>query len=98
MYKRQTGTFVEAILKLESVRKVTLVELNEALIINLSKIEKFQSLLSNPRLTIVIDDGRRFLLNSEEQFDAVLLDPLPSATAYSNNLYSQEFLALVSHQ
>ena len=43
---------------------------------------------------MVIDDGRRFLLRSDEKFDVILMDPLRTTTAYSNNLHSRQFFAL----
>lgn len=90
-----TGSVVEAALKSPEVKKVTCVELSETLMDNLRKIELFQKLLSDPRLELVIDDGRRYLLaHPEKRYDAILIDPIRSATAYSNNLYSQEFFAL----
>ncbi len=90
-----TGGIVEAILKDRQVKKLTLVELNSAVIVNLKKMEIFQKLLSDPRIELVIDDGRRYLLRTSTKYDAVFMDPLRSTTAYSNNVYSAEFFALV---
>jgi predicted membrane-bound spermidine synthase len=49
--------------------------------------------LSDPRLTYLVDDGRRYL-NSypEETFDLISIDPLRVHTAGHNNLYSEEAL------
>jgi len=89
-----TGSIVEAALRTPGVETVTLVELNGTLMRNLERIPLFQSLLKDQRLKIIIEDGRRFLLRTHEQFDAILIDPLRSTTAYSGNLYSREFFAL----
>jgi spermidine synthase len=91
-----TGSTLEALLKLPEVKHVVLVELNGTLMDNLRQDPLFQRLLSDERLELIIDDGRRYLLETSEQFDMVLLDPLRTATAYSNNLYSREFFELVS--
>jgi spermidine synthase len=90
-----TGSIVEAVEKQPGVRRITLVELNGTLIRNLTQIPAIHAILADPRLDVIIDDGRRFLLRTAEQFDLVLIDPLRTTTAYSNNLYSQQFFALV---
>ncbi|MEO8180581.1 MAG: fused MFS/spermidine synthase [Deltaproteobacteria bacterium] len=91
-----TGSTLEALLKLPELEQVVLVELNATLMENLRRDPLFQALLSDARIQLIIDDGRRYLLSGSEQFDLILLDPLRTATAYSNNLYSREFFALVS--
>jgi predicted membrane-bound spermidine synthase len=86
---------LEAVLKDERVKRVTVVELSAPLISNLEQIEITRSLLRDPRVTPIHDDGRRWLYGHAEKFDAVMLDPLRSESAYSNNLYSREFFSLV---
>lgn len=89
-----TGAVTETILKLDDVRKVTLVEISDALIKNLKKIPEIDRILSDSRIELVIDDARRFLLGTAERFDLILTDPLRATTAYSNNLYSCDFFRL----
>jgi spermidine synthase len=49
-------------------------------------------LLRLPRGHVVIDDGRRFLERTADQFDIILIDPPPPvAAAGSSMLYSTEF-------
>ena len=51
--------------------------------------------LANPRGRVVIDDGRRFLKRTREQFDVIVLDPPPPPEAAGSSLlYSSEFYAL----
>ena len=90
-----TGSFVEVMERLPGARKITLVELNDTLMRNLRRIPLFHNMLSDPRLDVIIDDGRRYLLRTDEKFDMVLIDPLWSTTAYSNNLYSHQFFTMV---
>jgi predicted membrane-bound spermidine synthase len=90
-----TGSIVEIALRVPGVERVTLVELNRTVMRNLSRIPIFQRLLDDSRLETIVEDGRRYLLRTDEQFDAVLIDPVRTGTAYSGNLYSMEFLALV---
>lgn len=53
-------------------------------------------LLRSPRARIVIDDGRRYLERSQEQFDIIAADPPPPVGAPASSLlYSQEFYAIL---
>jgi spermidine synthase len=90
-----TGSFVETLLRDSNVERVTLVELNSALLTNLAKIPALKSVLDDPKLEIIIDDGRRYLIRNERQFDLVMIDPLRQTTANSNNLYSREFFETI---
>lgn len=89
-----TGSFAEAILKMQEVRKLTVVEISDTLIKNLKKIHFFKRMLANKRVDLTIDDGRRFLLRTQKRFDLMMMDPLRLTTSYSNNLYSRQFLEL----
>lgn len=56
-------------------------------------------LMSLPRARIVIDDGRRFLQRSREQFDVITIDPAPPIEGMGNSLlYSREFYALAKQR
>ncbi len=89
------GTFTETTLLLDEVQRLTLVEISPTLLTNLRKIELYRRILSDPRIQVVVDDGRRWLLRSEAKYDMILIDPLRTTTSHSNNLYSQEFFSLV---
>jgi spermidine synthase len=89
-----TGTTTEVLSAVPDARSITLVELSDTLLDNLRKMEVFRTILDSPRLKIVIDDGRRYLLRSEERFDLIFMDPIRTTTSYSNNLYSRQFFEL----
>jgi predicted membrane-bound spermidine synthase len=89
-----TGSVMESALKLPGEKRITLVELNATLLRALRRLPLFERMLSDPSVEVVIEDGRRYLLRTPERFDAILMDPLRTRTAYSNNLYSREFFAL----
>ncbi len=53
-------------------------------------------LLKSPRAHVVIDDGRRYLERSNEQFDVIAADPPPPIGAPASSLlYSQEFYSIL---
>jgi len=53
-------------------------------------------LLQSPRARMVIDDGRRYLDRSREQFDVIAVDPPPPVGAPTSSLlYSREFYAVL---
>jgi predicted membrane-bound spermidine synthase len=89
------GNVTEAVLKMEAVKKVTVVELNKELIRNLKKMSVVKDMLSDDRVNLIIDDCRRFLLMSDDKFDLVFLDLVRPESGYSNNVYSLEFFNLV---
>jgi spermidine synthase len=54
------------------------------------------SVLANPRMHVVIDDGRRFLLRTSRSYDVIAIDPPPPvAAAGSSLLYSREFYGVI---
>jgi spermidine synthase len=88
------GTITEAALMTGEAERITVVELSGTLIANLRTLPPVARVLDDPRVRMVIDDGRRYLQRSDETFDVILMDPLRTTTAYSNNLHSEEFFAL----
>src|SRR5207247_6275351 len=48
----------------------------------------------SPLSHIIIDDGRRYLERTEEQYDVILIDPPPPVEAAGSSLlYSEQFYA-----
>ena len=51
--------------------------------------------LSNPKVELVIDDGRRWMLrNHDRKFDMIVMDTIYHWRAHATNLLSVEFLEL----
>jgi predicted membrane-bound spermidine synthase len=90
-----TGGFTEALLALSEVEDVTLVEISETLLDHLRGFSTMLPILENPKLHTIIEDGRRYLYQTERRFDLVFTDPLRTTTAGAGNLYSREFLQLI---
>lgn len=58
-------------------------------------LDSAQIILNDPRVTYLVDDGRRYLnAFPDEKFDLISIDPLRDHTAGHNNLYSEEALTI----
>ncbi|WKZ35397.1 MAG: fused MFS/spermidine synthase [Anaerolineales bacterium] len=58
-------------------------------------LESARRTLDDPRITYIVDDGRRYLnAYPDEKFDLISIDPLREHTAGHNNLYSEEALRI----
>lgn len=56
-------------------------------------------LLRSPLSHVVIDDGRRYLERTAEQYDVITIDPPPPVQAAGSSLlYSKEFYAIISRR
>lgn len=89
-----SGNTIEAIRMNPDVKKIYVVEIAPSLIENLRDYTYTREDINDPRITIINDDARRFLQRTTIQFDLILMDPVRSKSAYSNNLYSYEFFNL----
>jgi spermidine synthase len=56
---------------------------------------RLQQFLSDPRITIVKDDGRRRLRADARRYDVIVADAIDTDSSMSNNIYSIEFYRLV---
>jgi len=55
------------------------------------------AVLADPKIEIVVDDGRRYLARTQQSFDVITIDPPPPVeSAGSSLLYSEEFYKLAS--
>jgi predicted membrane-bound spermidine synthase len=54
-----------------------------------------RALLADPRIEIVVNDGRAFLRRADAPFDVIEADALRPTSAYAGNLYSLEYFALL---
>ncbi len=50
--------------------------------------------LNNPKINIVFQDGRNYLLTTSRQYDVITAEPPPPRTAFTVNLYTREYYEL----
>jgi predicted membrane-bound spermidine synthase len=81
---------------LADVREIVIVELlGDVAPFLYRNLESAQITLDDPRVTYIVDDGRRYLnANPDERFDLISIDPLREHTNGHNNLYSEEALRI----
>jgi spermidine synthase len=86
------GGSSEEVLKHPSMQKLTLVELDQ-LVIDVSKEylwEVHRGVFDNPKLDLQVTDGLKYVANTKEKFDLIVLD-LTDPFGPSQLLYSQKF-------
>ena len=92
-----TGAWAQVIANHPQVEKLTIVEINPGYLLLIQKYPAVRSLLTNPKVNIVIDDGRRWLVrNPQRKFDVILSNTTFHWRAHVSALLSREFLELVS--
>lgn len=93
-----TGSWAQVIANNPAVDRLTVVEINPGYFSLIANEPEVASLLRNPKVTIVTDDGRRWLrAHPERHFDAVISNTTWHFRANVANLLSVEFLDLVRH-
>ena len=57
----------------------------------------FKSIIEQPNVEVIVDDGRRYLNRTQEKFDVITIDPPPPVEAASTSLlYSREFYKIIA--
>ncbi len=78
-----------------AVKRITCVEISHSYTKVIAAHPAVSSLLENPKVEIVIDDGRRWLeRNPDRRFDAILMNTTQHYREYASNLLCTEFQQL----
>lgn len=93
-----TGTTAGATTAFEDVKHVDVVELSP-IVLKASPCfaDSNLNVLQNRKVSVHVNDGRNFLLNTRQQYDVITFEPPPLFSAGVVNLYSTEFYRLVKH-
>ncbi|QPJ63757.1 MAG: tetratricopeptide repeat protein [Candidatus Nitronauta litoralis] len=74
------------------VGQVDVVELSKSVIEAGSAFrQENHNVLQNPKVNIIIQDGRNHLLTTRKQYDVITGEPPPPRTAFTVNLYTQDY-------
>jgi spermidine synthase len=91
-----TGAWAQVVANSPFVDRVTVVEINPGYLQLIRRYPQVASLLTNRKVNIVIDDGRRWLVhNRTRRFDLIVSNTTFHFRANSTNLLSAEFMKLV---
>ena len=92
-----TGAWAQVIANHPSVKHLTIVEINPGYLPIIQRYPVVAGLLANPKVTIVIDDGRRWLnRHPAMHFDAIIQNTTWNYRPNVTNLLSAEYLRLVA--
>jgi spermidine synthase len=91
-----SGSWAQVVANNPAVKNITIVEINPGYLPLIEKHKEVESLLRNPKVHIVIDDGRRWMVSHpDRRFDFILMNTTFHWRANISNLLSREFLGLV---
>ena len=89
------GAWSEIISNHPQVRRQVIVEINPGYIQVARRHPAVSPFLTNPKVELVIDDGRRWMVrNHDRKFDMIVMDTIYHWRAQATNLLSVEFLQL----
>ena len=90
-----SGSWAQVIVNHPDVEKLTVVEINPAYLNLIPQYPEVAGLLKNPKVEIVIDDGRRWLVrNPSQKFDLIVMNTTFHWREHISNLVSCDFLRL----
>ena len=88
-----SGSWAQVLANHPQVERLTVVEINPGYLKLVSEYPAVRTLLQNPKVHVVIDDGRRWLLsNPTVKFDAIVINTTFYWRNHASNLLSIEFL------
>jgi spermidine synthase len=92
-----TGMTLGAVSVHPSVEALTLVEIEPDVLGAARTFERYNNhVLDHPKLKIVFNDGRNFLMTARERYDVITADPIHPWTQGSGYLYTAEYFQLAS--
>ncbi len=81
----------------QHVRELTIVELSAGVVEAARLFAPVnRGVVDDPRVRLVVADGRNYLLLVDEQYDLITADIIPALHAHSSNLYSLEYYQMLA--
>ena len=90
-----SGSWAKVLSNLPGLEKLTIVEINPGYTQLIAKHEEVASILKDPKVEIVIDDGRRWLNRHDDKFDVIVQNTTWHWRAHITDLLSQEYFAII---
>ncbi|MDB5219740.1 MAG: hypothetical protein JWO86_7667 [Myxococcaceae bacterium] len=90
-----SGSWAQVAANLPGVERMTIIEINPGYIDVVKRHPEVASLLSNPKVTILFDDGRRWLRrHPERRFDVIVMNTTHHWRSHATNILSTEFMEM----
>ncbi len=90
------GAWAQVLSNMPGVERLTIIEINPGYQEIIRRHSQVSSVLTHPRVDIVIDDGRRWLSrNPDRRFDLIVANTTYHWRAHATNLLSVEYLELI---
>lgn len=90
-----SGSWAQILVNHPDAKELVIIEINPGYNALVAQFPAVASVLTNPKVEIHIDDGRRWLLaHADERFDAIVMNTTFHWRGSSTNLLSREFMAV----
>ena len=94
-----TGMTLGAVNRYPSLERIDCVEISPEVVEAVAAFATENgNVLQDPRVNILIGDGRNYLMTTSRTYDLITLEPPPPRSAGVVNLYSREFYQLAAHR
>lgn len=91
-----SGSWAEVLANNQNLEHLTVIEINSGYRKLIGRYSEVAGVLTNPKVDIIIDDGRRWLIaNPDKKFDAIVMNTTYSWRDNASNVLSREFLEIV---
>jgi len=92
------GNTAQALLSEPQLRHLTVVDVSPEILGVSAVVHGKRDPLKDPRVQLVMEDGRHYLRTHREQFDIITAEPPPPAIAGVVNLYTREYFIAVAER
>lgn len=90
-----SGSWAKVLASVPDLEKLTIVEINPGYTKLIAKHEEVAGILKDPKVEIVIDDGRRWLNRHDERFDVIVQNTTWHWRAHITNLLSEDYFEII---
>jgi spermidine synthase len=89
-----SGSWAKVVSAMPGLDKLTVVEINHGYLTLVRRHDQVASVLSDPKVEVVIDDGRRWLQRHADRFDVIVMNTTFHWRAHSTSLLSTDFMEI----
>lgn len=90
-----SGSWLQVVANHPAVESVVAIEINPGYVEMMKRYPEVAGAVDNPRVEIVIDDGRRFMQRTDRKFDLIVQNTIVYWRGHATNTLSREHLEIV---